>query len=540
MIERKKRAILSLAIGTFLGALLLALVLLLSPSSVARSDGDVLTRLRFTSRAQVAAWVAQGVDVWEVRDDYVLAHLSPAQAARLRNAGDVLTEQPLPTGYATYPECYRTYSDTVAFLQTLTDTYPALVTLYDIGDSWEKTQGRANRDLWAVRITNAAIPGPKPSIFVASEHHARELITPEVAMRLASLLTEGFGSDPQATWLLNEREIWLVPMTNPDGHVQAEQHEDWRKNTNTSGDTCSGHSSPNSFGVDLNRNYGYGWGGIGSSTDPCNEVYRGASAFSEPETQAIRDFVTAEHPDILISLHSYSDLILYPWNSTLIAPPDEDGLRALASRMARYNGYTYGQPARLLYPVTGDTTDWAYGTLGIPSYTIEIGGWDDGYFWPSCNRVTPLWEDVRPSLLYAAAVADSPYDRAHGPDVSNIQVVSSTLTGTLGNMQSLTVTAQIYDPDGGAAQVAAAEVSFDRPAPAGTGQPLAAMDGHFDQASELVGGNLSLTSFLQTPHLLFVRGQDQEGHWGPPSAVWVYPANRDYLSYIPFVALPAP
>ena len=541
MREQQKRMILSLVTGAVLATLFLTLVLWLASPSVARSDGDVLARIRFTSRAQVAAWLAQGVDVWEVREGYALAQLSPAQAARLRSAGNVVTEQPLPTGYATYPDCYRTYSDTVAFLRTLSDTYPALVTLYDIGDSWEKTQGQANRDLWAVRITNAAVAGPKPSIFVAAEHHARELITPEVTMRLASLLTEGFGSDPQATWLLNEREIWLLPMTNPDGHVQAEHHEDWRKNTNSSGSTCTGHSSPNSFGVDLNRNYGYGWGGVGSSEDPCNEVYRGTSAFSEPETQAVRDSVTAEQPDVLISLHSYSDLILYPWNSTLIAPPDEDGLRALAARMARYNGYRYGQPARLLYPVTGDTTDWAYGTLGIPSYTIEIGGgWDDGYFWPSCTRVTPLWDEVRPSLLYAAAAADSPYDRAHGPDVSNIQVVSSTLAGgTLGNMLSLTVTAQIYDPDGGGAQVAAAEVSFDRLAPAGAGQPLAATDGQFDQATESVTGNLSLPLF-HVPRLLFVRGQDHEGHWGPPTATWVYPLSTGFRTFIPFVSLHGP
>lgn len=496
-------------------AALLTVGHLASRSLAAQGEGDaLLARLPFSSRWQIAEWVNQGVDVWEVQERYVLAHLTPAQSARLRTEGIALTEEPLPAGYAAYPACYRTYSDTVAFLRTLSETYPSLVTLFDVGDSWEKTKALSDRDVWAARLTAADVPGPKPKLFVVAEHHARELITPEVAMLLASLLTEGYGNDAQATWLLNEREVWVVPMANPDGHVQAEQNEDWRKNTDTDDGDCPGSSSPNSYGVDLNRNYGWNWGGVGGSPSPCNLTYRGVAAFSEPETQAIRDLVSAQQPDILISLHSYQDQILYPWNSTITPPPDEDGLRALASRMARYNGYTYGQPSVILYPVSGDTTDWAYGTFGIPSYTIEIGGSGDGQFWPPCWRVDTLWGEVRDSLLFAAAAADAPYDRAHGPDVTALQVATHTLAGG----PALTMTAQIRDPDGGGDYVAAAEVSFDKLAAAGAGQPLTSADGSFDQATETVSDALSLAGMAPGSHLLFVRGQDQEGNWGPPDA----------------------
>jgi predicted deacylase len=507
----------------------------------AQRTGDVLAYIPYTDRRQIAGWVAQGMDVWEVREDVVVAHLTTETAARLRAAGLEFSTATLPADYADYPSCYRTYSDTVAFLQSLSATFPSLVTLYDVGDSWEKTQGLANRDLLSIRLTNSAIPGPKPKLFVVAEHHARELITPEVAMFLADLLTKQYGTDPQATWLLNEREIWIMPMANPDGHVQAEHYQNWRKNTNLDNGICSGYSPPESYGVDLNRNYGYLWGGVGSSGNPCSQVFHGATAFSEPETKAIRDLVNAQKPNILISLHSYQKQILYPWNSTTQPPPDEESLRALASRMARYNGYQYGQPASLLYPVSGDTTDWAYGTLGIPSYTFEIGGAEDGYFWPPCSRMNALWSEVRDSLLYAASAADSPYERAQGPDVTAIEALTRTLTGTLAGKITLTVTARIHDPDGAGAYVAAAEASFDRPASAGTGYPLSPSDGLFDEPTESVAGGWPSLSLEPGSRLVFVRGQDEAGHWGPPAAtrITVQWAESIFLPYLA-VVLPMP
>jgi len=505
----------------------------------AQPNGDVLAYIPYTNRRQIAGWVAQGMDVWEVREDVVVAHLTAEGAAKLRAVGLEFSTTTLPADYADYPACYRTYSDTVAFLQSLSTTFPSLVTLYDVGDSWEKTQGLANRDLLSVRLTNSAIPGPKPKLFVVAEHHARELITPEVAMFLADLLTKEYGTDPQATWLLDEREIWIMPMANPDGHVQAEHYQNWRKNTDFDSGTCSSYSPPESYGVDLNRNYGYLWGGVGSSGNPCSPVFHGAAAFSEPETQAVRDLVNAQKPNILISLHSYQKQILYPWSSTAQPPPDEEGLRALASRMARYNGYRYGQPANLLYAVTGDTTDWAYGTLGIPSYTFEIGGPEDGYFWPPCSRMNRLWAEVRDSLLYAASAADSPYERAQGPDVTAIAAFTGTLTGTLAGKITLTVTAQIHDPDGDGAHVAAAEASFDRPAPAGTGYPLSPSDGQFDEPTESVAGGWLSLSLQPGSHLVFVRGRDEAGHWGPPAATRITIRWAESV-FLPYVAVAPP
>ena len=249
----------------------------------------------------------------------------------------------------------------------------------------------------------------EPAVLFMALHHAREHLTVEMALEIIRLFTEGYGSDPALTNLVNTREIWVLPNINPDGgeyDIATGVYQWWRKNRRDNSD--------GTFGVDLNRNYGYRWGGPGSSGSPGDDTYRGPNAFSEPETQAVRDFVEA-HPDITaaITFHTYAELILYPYGYTYDdLPPDMslDDLRTfrkLASDMAATNGYV-PQQASDLYTTSGDTVDWLYGAQGIFGFTFEMYPRGAPGFYPPgrCDRTGNAAQQC--AVTYLTSVADNP------------------------------------------------------------------------------------------------------------------------------------
>jgi carboxypeptidase T len=163
-------------------------------------------------------------------------------------------------------------------------------------------------------------------------------------------------------------------------------------------------------GVDPNRNYGYMWGTLDISTSshvPSDETYVGPRAFSEPETRAVRDLVARELFSGLITYHSYSQLILYPWGYTadpIADPADRSELSQLGAELQQLikgvHGRTYtAQKASELYPTAGDTVDWVYGEYDIPSFTIELRpatAMDGGFILPA-NQIQPTFEENRPA-----------------------------------------------------------------------------------------------------------------------------------------------
>jgi carboxypeptidase T len=194
-------------------------------------------------------------------------------------------------------------------------------------------------------------------------------------------------------------------MVNPDGHEHSRAEERlWRKNRRRNDD--------GSFGVDPNRNYGYMWGILDvptSSHVPSDETYVGPRAFSEPETQAVRDLIGCERFAGVITYHSYSQLILYPWGYTEKPIPDVQH-RMLMVELARemqtliqgVHGKVYvPQQSSELYPTAGDTTDWTYGTYGIPSLTIELRPrtFQEGGFILPPDQIMPTWEENRPAAF---------------------------------------------------------------------------------------------------------------------------------------------
>ena len=163
--------------------------------------------------------------------------------------------------------------------------------------------------------------------------------------------------------------------------------------------------------MDLNRNYGYQWGfdDEGSSSDPGSSVYRGPAPFSEPETQAVRDLFLRKNFQAMISYHSFSQVILYPWGYTAQPSDRNEELRTIAAEMSRriqaVNGrtYVYGQSSGpSMYLTNGDTTDWTFGIAGIPSYTIELPPIDElgGGFFNRLEDINPIFNENLPAALY--------------------------------------------------------------------------------------------------------------------------------------------
>lgn len=496
----------ALLLGVCVGVITYLTLVFLVGTSDAASPTQSLVWLRAKTPEQVQQWVDGGLDVWQVAGDRVLAQVSQDQLARLQ-AHDV-DIQPAPLwSMPAFPACYRTYSDLVVFFHDMQTQYPDLFRLYDVGDSWETEHGVANRNIYVAHLTNHDIRGEKPKLFITAEHHAREIITVEVGLMFIEDLLLNYDRDPQIRWLLDNREVWVMPMTNPDGHEWVVQLADWRKNTDRP-QLCPEGQPPNSYGVDLNRNYGYQWGlDIGSSSEPCNLTYRGSEPFSEPEARAVRDLVRQQRFDLLLSLHSYGDVILYPWGYTDHPAPDADNLHRIAYRMAQASGYAALQSWAIGYLSSGDTTDWAYGELGIPSFTFEIGGMQDGFFWPGCTKRQELYGEVRDALLYAATIADDPYERANGPDVRQ-------LSWDTGDQMVLRV--QADDAWNGGDAVAQIELFFDRLGEPGTGVQAVPADGEFNAAREWGLFRLEPWDVPPGAAWMFLRARDAEGHWGPP------------------------
>ncbi|MDH4035628.1 MAG: M14 family zinc carboxypeptidase, partial [candidate division Zixibacteria bacterium] len=214
----------------------------------------------------------------------------------------------------------------------------------------------------------------------------------------------------EETELIDTREMWFVMCVNPDGYYHNEVIAPggggmWRKNRRLNADST--------YGVDLNRNYGYAWGydDQGSSPVGSSETYRGTGPFSELETQALRDFVISREFVISLQYHAHGNLLLWSWSYNLGEfTPDEPVFRAIFDSARAWNGYTGGSDA--LYTVNGGANDWNYGEQTLKnknfSYTVEVGTQED-YFWPSVDRIPDLVnENYRPNKFYARA-AGHPY-----------------------------------------------------------------------------------------------------------------------------------
>ena len=334
--------------------------------------------------------------------------------------------------------CYRTVTKTHADLAALAAQYPDQAQWLSIGPTWQQQQGNPDGDeIGVLVIANQTSPHAQAPLVIIAAMHARELATAEIATRLAELLLQN-QSDPDIGWLLDHREIHIVAQLNPDGRRQVEAGTfNWRKNHNT-GACPDGNLFSSWPGVDLNRNSSFLWGdNQTSSGNPCSQTYRGLVAASEPETQAIQNYLqtvfqpqrpatdlTTPAPDdtegLFISIHSFSELILFPWEGLGSGngnnAPNHDALAILGRKFGFYTDYAVGR--QLLGPAGGTTPDYAYGEFGVASYTFEVGD----TFQQSCTSFEQtLWPDNRDALLFAARAARRPYQTPFGPEITELQ-----------------------------------------------------------------------------------------------------------------------
>ncbi len=294
---------------------------------------------------------------------------------------------------------FYTFQEAISQLDTLRARYPGIVSQkFQVGTT------ENGLPIWAVKISdNPGQDEGEPQALFDGLIHAREPISMMTVIYYMYYLCENYGANPEVTYLVNNREIFFVPVLNPDGYEYNRSTNPagggmWRKNRRNSG---SGN-----YGVDLNRNFGYKWGydDTGSSPYPADEDYRGPSAFSEPELTGYKNFVNTKQIKTYINFHSYQNAMLYPWGYINAVTPDDAIYQDFCSYMAPFNGYVYGNGGTILgYNSNGSSRDWFYGEQNTKpkafGYTFEIGSSSDG-FWPPQSRIFPLVQgNLRPILF---------------------------------------------------------------------------------------------------------------------------------------------
>jgi len=420
--------------------IILATLLLLPVFSLAQEKySEVSIPLGGRSPAIVAALGIPAEDGHLTRDGALQIVLSQAELGRLSQAGfdyAVLTDDypafiternlgmasvieeinrriksgtldaggyPVPAGFelGTMGGFYK-IEEIYSELDSLHNQYPDLVSQklqFNTQQTWE------GRPLYYIRISdNPNSTEDEPKVFYNSLTHAREPMGMQQLFYFMNYLVENYATSEEIQYLLNNVELYFVPLMNPDGYYHNQMTNPigggmWRKNKRNNGD--------GTYGVDLNRNWSYMWGydNNGSSPVPGDVNYRGPAPFSEPESQVGRDLCDEMNFKLSLNYHCYSNLWLYPWSYVTQQTPDSNIFITYSDMMTRDNQYIAGTPGSVLYNTNGDMNDWLYGETSLHpkvyTFSPEIGNENDG-FWPLPARIIPLaQENMLPNLLLA-------------------------------------------------------------------------------------------------------------------------------------------
>lgn len=252
---------------------------------------------------------------------------------------------------------YHTPESCEAHLKDLAKAHPEICRYEEIGKS---VKGRAIASLYMG--TGPGKHAFRPMARICGAHHGNEIASAEVVIMFIDYLVE-HRSDERIARLLETTEISLTPMVNPDGVAKRTRY--------------------NANYTDLNRNYGYHFGRSGKA---------GSSAFSEPESRAIRDQAMKLPFSVSLSFHNSGDIVNYLWNYTTTRCLDQDLILELSEGYASFNGYEVTEGADW-YRITGDTNDWSYGCAGDLDTTIEIAN-------PSYDKMQGVFERNLESMLY--------------------------------------------------------------------------------------------------------------------------------------------
>jgi hypothetical protein len=286
---------------------------------------------------------------------------------------------------------FFTFAEMQQILDSMQLLYPNLITV--------KTslfpQSVENRPIYWVKISdNPNVDEPEPEILYTALHHAREPQSLSQLIFFMWYLLENYATNPEVQSTINNTELYFVPCVNPDGYVYNQTTNPngggmWRKNRR--------NNNNGSYGVDLNRNYGYNWGfdNVGSSPTTSSDTYRGTFAFSEPEIQAMRNFCNGRQFVTALNAHTYGNLLVYPWGYLpSYYTPDSSTFVNWGVLLTQASRFKYGTGDQTVnYVTNGDSDDWMYGEQNskpkILSMTPEAGSSGDG-FWPASSRILDI------------------------------------------------------------------------------------------------------------------------------------------------------
>jgi PKD repeat protein len=296
---------------------------------------------------------------------------------------------------------YLKYNEMLAELDAMAAQYPTLISAKAQISTYLTHE---SRPIYHVKISdnpNSDESG-EPNVLYTAIHHAREPMSMMETIFYMWYLLENYSTNDEVKYLVDNMQMYFVPCINPDGYVYNEttnpngggMHRKNRRNVGTT-----------NKGVDLNRNYSYGFNTTGVSSNQNNDTYPGTAAFSEPETQAIRWLVQNHSFTTAFNAHAFAESILFPIGTTTAEfAPRHDWFQDETNHMVQYNGYT-GMKSSALYPASGDSDDYMYKSdvgVGlkdtIMAHTPEVG---TDFWQPSSEIEATCQEMVFPNLVLA-------------------------------------------------------------------------------------------------------------------------------------------
>ena len=324
---------------------------------------------------------------------------------------------------------YLKYNEMLAELDAMAAQYPNIISA-KAPISTFLTVG--NRPLYYVKISDNPNTNEvsEPKILYTAIHHAREPMSLMETIFYMWYLLENYGTNDEVTYLVNNTQMFFVPCINPDGYVYNETTNPngggmWRKNRRNNGGGV--------YGVDLNRNYSYGWGTTGTSTNTSNDTYCGPSAFSEPETQAMRWLVQNNDFEMAFNAHTYAEDILFPIGTTTAEfAPHHNYFQDYTNHMVELNGYT-AMKSSALYPASGDSDDYMYKVdVGVGQkdtifvHTPEVG---TAFWQPSSEIIATCKEMVFPNLILSHMARN--YNIVKDTDPSSVATISGSFNHSI-------------------------------------------------------------------------------------------------------------
>jgi carboxypeptidase T len=287
---------------------------------------------------------------------------------------------------------YHSYDEMTSEILEIEQSNSSIVMVQNLTTTFE------GKTVWAVKVSDSpqVNDSAEPAVLFMAGQEANSLISVEIALYFLNYLTTNYGVDDEVTEFINNREIWIIPMVNPDGHDYVDnQTMNWEKNRRDNGGT---------YGVNLNRNYGHQRGeDEHTSSDPVSQNYHGTRAFSEPETEAVRNLALSKDFVLSLSISSYGEMITYPWGYTNSTTSEHELLSEIAQDMAMLNGYGIMQSYEFENS-RGNVDDWLFSETNTLPFSLYVGDEDK----PQEGEIKAIGQENLDSLIYLLDIADNP------------------------------------------------------------------------------------------------------------------------------------